>query len=38
MSDLFILSTDEKSLKGITPTLTTIVLGPVFNNNIDYVI
>lgn len=37
MSDLFILSTDEKFQAGITPTSTIIVLGPVFNNNIDYI-
>lgn len=33
MSDLFILSTDEKFQGGITPTSTTIDLGPVFNND-----
>lgn len=33
MSDLFILSTDEKFQGGITPTSTIIVLGPDFNND-----
>lgn len=38
MSDLFILSIDEKFLKGIIFILMIIVLGLVFSNNIDYVI